>query len=564
MLKQSAFTFSFPKGNNPAKSPTASSHTESSPSSSSNTKSTGSSPLSSNDSPATGPLNLATSGASGNAFTPLLSFPSLSNAGPSPAPSSASSLPLTSLFSPPPNVPVPSPYTTIISNPMYTSYMDASNWDQIMFGNEDLQLADAVGLDVDMLNSSSNLHSHSPTLGGTTNNSGSGATAINTVASNTGSGAMEDLFHSTGNYTEMNPFSAFVNGANSASNSPATLIHAASVSPVARNSYPAPSRRQSSSSMQPTGTTPASLGTFRSSSPCGGAGPDEAPRAGSAHHNPMLSTMSINTSSILGHNNCPNSVGDVEKIINATPLSTFGPPPGAPAPKPQEKPQDPQQLELSQVWQKIKAHPQFEECDMDQLCAELAAKVHCNGGKGSKPVINAKEKDEGKCIDAVVQAIVEEKKRKADSQKQDKEAMETPTASTPPSSGPKDGSAMQSTPSTTTSTSSTSPSSNLDFPMFNPFLPMSYQQNGIFQIPGMTSSSGTDANKGTTSISDFATLGASYGTSLADPSPGGLTANGSTTSTGFDLPMDLPSPGSFASLMNMGPFSPSAYLAFDE
>jgi len=341
MLKQSAFTFSFPgsgtPGNNNAAQPQRSSSLNSSPANSSNKSSSPASTslTSARDSPTSGAVNIPSGNNSGSGFTPLLSFSSLANNSnqsantnstngnpPSSTASSTSSLPLTSFFSPPPNVGIQSPYTTIASNPLYTSYTDMSSWDQLMFG--------------DMSGNSD------------TTMTGSNLSGIN-PSSTTGSGGMEDLFNTTANYGDLIPFSGFASG-NSPVGTMNPIAQSPSVSPIAHASGPMSSFSQLSSGTPHTTAHPASFSQYRSSSPCGGADPDQAPLPGSAHHQPR-SNMALTSPQQGEHDTgkCPKTATDFENIIASQPLATLG---GSTGPD--------RHMEMGEVWRKIKEHPQFE------------------------------------------------------------------------------------------------------------------------------------------------------------------------------------------------------------
>lgn len=88
---------------------------------------------------------------------------------------------------------------------------------------------------------------------------------------------------------------------------------------------------------------------------------------------------------------CPKTKEDIEDAIQKSGLSMFGP---------QETPvqsipmADPAStvcttmakadstklnLDIGTAWRAVRQHPQFEECDIDELCAELARKATCDG-----------------------------------------------------------------------------------------------------------------------------------------------------------------------------------------
>jgi len=73
-------------------------------------------------------------------------------------------------------------------------------------------------------------------------------------------------------------------------------------------------------------------------------------------------------------------------------------------------------MRLKEVWNKIKSHPRFEECDMDDLCRELSQKVRCDG---SMPVMDANESP-CELLKSVVEATADRNK-KSDTQKTDPE-----------------------------------------------------------------------------------------------------------------------------------------------
>jgi len=109
---------------------------------------------------------------------------------------------------------------------------------------------------------------------------------------------------------------------------------------------------------------------------------------------------------------CPRTVEDVTRIINNNVPSTFGPPvpvhtssspsPSLPRRESDEKDacaharmaalcadlprttKKPNQIEIGRAWEKVRQHPHFEECDIDELCNELSAKARCDG---SRPVL---------------------------------------------------------------------------------------------------------------------------------------------------------------------------------
>ncbi|KAG8896940.1 hypothetical protein FRC01_011554, partial [Tulasnella sp. 417] len=191
MLKQSAFTFNFNSAQTPRSTATPT------VTNSRTTPSTATSPIdkSPSSAPSAGPKDSnpqqQQAGANGTGYTPLLSFSSLGSTDnlismgtpPSTNSNNSGNSPPLTFFSPPPTNAVPSPYTTLASNPMYTSYTDFSAWDQF-FQNAALdQTLAGVGSDPSLM---------SPA------NPPSGS-----------SSRMEDLLTTTDNFSELIPFSSF-------------------------------------------------------------------------------------------------------------------------------------------------------------------------------------------------------------------------------------------------------------------------------------------------------------------------------------------------------------------
>lgn len=357
MLKQSAFTFNLsantPRTNtaNVTSRPTPSS---SSPSVSLNpANKAGSTPSSTamaptpTDSPDTNhQLGLTTA----PGYTPLLSFnngstTSLTNIGGDSGlismMSTDNSPPLNFLPSPT-TATGPSPYTTIASNPLFTSFTDFSAWDQF-FANSNMDMT-LAGI--------TQPGGPSPPIPGGSDNT---ATTNAQAGPSKIAGDMENLFQATGNFAEMMPFSGFSplgNGASlSAANSPVEHRSTPSAAVNTNSAFTLESRE--SHFDRPLGLKP------RTSSPCGGADPDEAALPGSSHHNPnhpKLSDMGM-ASHPPGHNTdqCPKSKEDVERIIQSQPITTLGSVPGMNPPYTPEK-----QVRLNQVWATLKSHPRFE------------------------------------------------------------------------------------------------------------------------------------------------------------------------------------------------------------
>jgi len=116
---------------------------------------------------------------------------------------------------------------------------------------------------------------------------------------------------------------------------------------------------------------------------------------------------------------CPKTVEDVHRMQKSMPPSTFGPPvnikvstPGStksssPGSFPERGDNEqghasaharmaalcadlprttkrPNQIEIGRAWEKIRQHQAFKDCDIDELCSELSAKARCDG---SRPVL---------------------------------------------------------------------------------------------------------------------------------------------------------------------------------
>lgn len=379
MLKQSAFTFNFSaaaaSGSTPNSTGTT---TRATPSASTSSPAEGSGsgrqtdrPSPKNASPQQLGLNVGSNnGVSG--YTPLLSFSNLndSNASaisPSTSANATNTPPLV-FFSPPPTHAVPSPYTTIASNPMYTSYTDFSGWEQ--FFAETALDQTLAGVTMPSGNNSGNLFGGqqlqqqqtplpsmlSPPSAGGTN----------------GSGSMEDLFSSTGNYSDLIPFSGFSPTPGASSDSP--VNHTVPMTGVTSTSTTQPqqnydafalSSRDVAQKQQKPSLAP------RSSSPCGGADPDEAPIPGSAAYQPeFASAMYVGGSAKTfkpsapanEHKDCPKSKEEMQKLIASEPLSTFGSVPGldtaladiASGKTPEEK-----DAKMKEAWQALQDDPRF-------------------------------------------------------------------------------------------------------------------------------------------------------------------------------------------------------------
>jgi len=103
---------------------------------------------------------------------------------------------------------------------------------------------------------------------------------------------------------------------------------------------------------------------------------------------------------------CPRTIADVTRIMNNNAQSTFGPPISSPPPIARRETDEkdaaaharmaalcadlprtakrPNQIEIGRAWEKVRQHPQFDDCDIDELCNELSAKAKCDG---SRPVL---------------------------------------------------------------------------------------------------------------------------------------------------------------------------------
>lgn len=112
------------------------------------------------------------------------------------------------------------------------------------------------------------------------------------------------------------------------------------------------------------------------------------------------------------HKDCPKSKEEMASIISTIPQTTLGPPPTASGVvdfvTPHETddqlaalnncdvnnempchvfpaiPESSRNVTLNDAWERVSKHPQFSECDMDELCALLTAQAKCDG---SKPVL---------------------------------------------------------------------------------------------------------------------------------------------------------------------------------
>ncbi|KAG8908101.1 hypothetical protein FRB99_000545 [Tulasnella sp. 403] len=574
MLKQSAFTFSFPNASTP-RSQTANSAPRPTPSTSSpgdSLNKSASSPASGigatpRDSPSTQQLGLS---ANNPGYTPLITFSNLSNNNSSSSNNNstgdvsmnATSPPLT-FFSPPPTVPVPSPYTTIASNPMYTSYTDFSAWDQFFADTAlDQTLAGVTAPSTQNASSNSNA------------NSISGAQ----------SGRMEDLFNTTANFSELIPFDSFSPG-----NSPTVNLgsmSAASNSPVAHTTSNASGMNTSNSSFTLASRETAGPSTTilqpRSSSPCGGADPDEAPIPGSAHHNPSFtSNMNVGGSSFSNATHskerCPTSTEEFAKMIKGQPLATLGTVPGTSVTEEEKK-----NMRLKEVWETIKSHPEFEECDMDELCRELSSKVRCDG---SMPVMDAKEGMQPSCpeIKKFIEAV---KAQKGDKAKATSNA-QSPTQTNGQTATPSRVQSSQPSSSTVPSPTENRGSGN-DISMtsifgnpannFFPFAALAQATQG--QQPSqsfLTSNNSGSASSGSGVSSGIPTPASAPGQAMAMDLSGSLmTAQGTGSQNQtqglmdpwLSLQMDMPSPTtqflSYLNSSNLGGFSPNSYINFGD
>ncbi|KAF9512370.1 hypothetical protein BS47DRAFT_1065636 [Hydnum rufescens UP504] len=114
---------------------------------------------------------------------------------------------------------------------------------------------------------------------------------------------------------------------------------------------------------------------------------------------------------------CPKTKEDAQRLINSSAPSTFGPPVIVTSPRPStpltspsiatrcpvegkeagaharmaalcadlpRTTKKPNQIEIGCAWEKVRQHPRFQECDIDELCSELSAKARCDG---SRPVL---------------------------------------------------------------------------------------------------------------------------------------------------------------------------------
>jgi len=114
---------------------------------------------------------------------------------------------------------------------------------------------------------------------------------------------------------------------------------------------------------------------------------------------------------------CPKTIEDAQRLINSSAPSTFGPPVIVTSPRPStpltsastaircpvegkeasaharmaalcadlpRTTKRPNQIEIGCAWEKVRQHPRFPECDIDELCSELSAKARCDG---SRPVL---------------------------------------------------------------------------------------------------------------------------------------------------------------------------------
>ncbi|KAG8891581.1 hypothetical protein FRC00_013451, partial [Tulasnella sp. 408] len=367
--------------------------------------------------------------------------------------------PLT-FFSPPPTSDVPSPYTTLASNPMYTSYTDFSAWDQFFQNAAMDQSIAGIGSD--------------PSLVGQANPSGS-------------SSRMEDLLTSTDNFSELIPFSSFSPGSGNNNNGAGMMtgLSPSGSSPidhVATSAKAANSGAFSLASREATSANRPSL-PVRSSSPCGGADPDEAPLPGSSHHNPNLMSMNISKPNMAippeaehDGTKCPKSKEELAKMIEGQPLTTLGSVAGMPQTYSEKK-----TMKLKEVWDALKQHPRFEECDMDELCRELSSKVKCDGGMPGLDESDKPCEELSKLIDAVKAKKVEEAKAAQQVKQQQRVIQSISTGGLPEST-------MTRSPPTASTNSAASPNMMSNFNLFgnspyNSYLP--------FAMPPQSASSTT-------------------------------------------------------------------------
>ncbi|KAG9005458.1 hypothetical protein FRB94_001543 [Tulasnella sp. JGI-2019a] len=438
MLKQSAFTFNMQRTTGAATGNTSNStsNTSTQHTGTRTTPSTLPSPIDSTPKSASSPSSTnGNSESAGNQFgnqtyTPLISFGASNNNN-----SSSNGLPSTaqtnmspsaslgdmalSFFSPPPPPSMniqPSPYTTIASNPMYTSYTDFGAWDQFFASgafDPSWNGADTSGAGATTGTPASGSRTGSGTDGNAAASSSNGGA--------NGNSGMEDLFTSTGNFSDLIAFSSFSPSAtsplsafnnNMGGNGSNDQI-SPSISPVAR-SAPVTAQSYNSSAFQLASRDVISSSSDssrpaiapRSSSPCGGADPDEAPLPGSAHYQSQFSKNGMsakgNSPSSLANgqhvegDKCPNSTQEWAQHVGTQPLSTLGGQMDVPVISLAQQEQfsmytEAKKMKLKEVWNTIKSHPQFEECDMDELCRELSQKVRCDG---SVPVMDANEEKE--------------------------------------------------------------------------------------------------------------------------------------------------------------------------
>ncbi|KAG8875904.1 hypothetical protein FRB97_004640 [Tulasnella sp. 331] len=435
MLKQSAFTFNMQRTTGAAAANTTNNNTSTQHTGSRTTPSTLPSPIDSTPKSASSPSSAAGGNESGSnqnqfnnqAYTPLINNNNNSSSSGLPSTAQMNVSPATSLgdmalsfFSPPPPPSMniqPSPYTTIASNPMYTSYTDFGAWDQFFssgafdpsWSSIDNSVPSGSGAATTKANDGTTTTSNQVTsgsdnnVGPPNNNNGTGS----------GNNAMEDLFSSTGNFSDLIAFSSFSPNAtsplssfqNNNGNGNGNDRISPSISPVAR-STPVAAQSFSSSAFQLASRDTASSSSEsrtglvqpRTSSPCGGAEPDEAPLPCSPHHQSRFSTsgMSIKGSpsgEVTRETSCPNTSQEWAQVIESQPIGTLGGthdirPPVASRMEDFAMYSEAKQMKLKEVWNTIKSHPQFEECDMDELCRELSQKVRCDG---SVPVMDAHE-----------------------------------------------------------------------------------------------------------------------------------------------------------------------------
>ncbi|KAG8978181.1 hypothetical protein FRB90_008581 [Tulasnella sp. 427] len=454
---------------------------------------------------------------------------------------------------------------------MYTSYTDFSAWDQFFASAALDQTLAGVGSD--------------PSLMAPANLGGNGANR------------MEDLLSSTDNFSELIPFSSFspnqgastnANGAGmmtgvSTANSPidrSTSTGQQLVQPQASNAaFTLASRESAASANRP------SL-PVRSSSPCGGADPDEAPLPGSSHHNPSMSSMNVSKPNTeQDGSQCPKTKDDLAKLIEGQPLSTLGSVAGIPQAK--QSFSEKKTMRLKEVWNALKNHPRFDEVDMDELCRELSSKVKCDGGMPGVDESDKPCEELGRIIDAVKAKKAEEAKAAQQVNQQQRVIQSISTG------GLGDNSMSQSPPTATApANNNNNPAALSNFSLFgsspyNSYLPfaMPPQSAGstTSQFTTMTPHSATAAdfggfdsrrpslggahnNSGSTDATSFMSGGSSSVATPQSASSGmGFAQSGATDpwlAGAFEMPPPTSPNSQFLSFLsgNAGGFSPNSYL----